>query len=187
MNETAQVVSLDATRKRWSAAVLHQRLADLILLQPDLSQGERAKLLGYTQSWVSTTENTDAFQHYLATRRTQVEAEIVKEATSFRARVRSMGAQAAAMLQERMDKGSVGNQTLKDLMAAALKQEGDEASRDAPNKVENHLHLHGDQLIALLRKTRAQELLNPGLPPVAVVATPPDSLQAVEAGTSLDS
>lgn len=50
----------------------HDAMIDLIIAQPSISQGELAKFFGYTQSWVSTVKNSDAFQARLAERKAEL-------------------------------------------------------------------------------------------------------------------
>ena len=47
----------------------HDAMIDLIIADPSVSQGDLARFFGYTQSWVSTVKNSDAFQARLAERK----------------------------------------------------------------------------------------------------------------------
>lgn len=50
----------------------HEAMADLILANPAISQGEIARAFGYTEGWVSQVIGSDSFQAYLSTRKEQV-------------------------------------------------------------------------------------------------------------------
>lgn len=50
----------------------HDALIDMIISNPAVSQGELAKMFGYTQGWLSRVMNSDAFQARLALRKSDV-------------------------------------------------------------------------------------------------------------------
>ena len=50
----------------------HDALIDMIIANPATSQGELAKMFGYTQGWLSRVMNSDAFQARLALRKEEV-------------------------------------------------------------------------------------------------------------------
>ena len=50
----------------------HDALIDQIIANPAASQGELAKMFGYTQAWLSRIMNSDAFQARLAVRKADV-------------------------------------------------------------------------------------------------------------------
>jgi len=50
----------------------HDALIDMIITNPAVSQGELAKMFGYTQGWLSRVMNSDAFQARLALRKGDV-------------------------------------------------------------------------------------------------------------------
>lgn len=47
----------------------HEAIADLMLAYPDMSKGDIANKMGYTQSWLSAIINSDAFIVYFDQRR----------------------------------------------------------------------------------------------------------------------
>lgn len=50
----------------------HDAMIDLIIANPNLSQGALAANFGYTQAWVSRIMSSDAFQERLAARRKEI-------------------------------------------------------------------------------------------------------------------
>lgn len=50
----------------------HDALIDLIMANPELSQGDLAKLFGYTEGWISRVMNSDAFLNRMAERKTEL-------------------------------------------------------------------------------------------------------------------
>ena len=50
----------------------HMAMIDLMIADPGISQGSIAQHFGYTQSWVCTVMNSDAFQSMLASRRAEL-------------------------------------------------------------------------------------------------------------------
>lgn len=50
----------------------HEAMADAILANPAISQGELATIFGYTQPWVCRVLASDAFQAYLAERKNEI-------------------------------------------------------------------------------------------------------------------
>ena len=47
----------------------HDQMIDLVLANPGISQGEIARILGYSEGWISQIFNSDVFQTRLASRR----------------------------------------------------------------------------------------------------------------------
>ncbi len=54
----------------------HQAIMDLIIAQPQMTKGEIAAALGYTQAWLSTLISSDAFQLELGIRRARFSDEL---------------------------------------------------------------------------------------------------------------
>ena len=50
----------------------HEAMADLILGNPAIDQGEIARHFGYTPGWVSQVIASDSFQAYLSTRKEEI-------------------------------------------------------------------------------------------------------------------
>lgn len=84
------------TLKPW-----HKTLADIILAAPDLKQGEIAKRMNRSQMWLSIVINSDAFQHYLATRRDELHSPVVT--AKFEEKVAAIGNMAAERIGERLE------------------------------------------------------------------------------------
>lgn len=53
-------------------AYSHDALIDTMLANPFATQGELAKMFGYTQAWISRIMNSDAFNARLAERKTEL-------------------------------------------------------------------------------------------------------------------
>lgn len=64
----------------------HEALADFILANPCLNQGDIAAHFGYTQGWLSNVISSDAFQAFIATRKEKIVDPILRGAVeeSFR-------------------------------------------------------------------------------------------------------
>ena len=60
-------------------SVLHESLADYILINPGCTLGEMGGHFGYTGSWLCSVINTDMFKAYMATRRMEVSACIAED------------------------------------------------------------------------------------------------------------
>ena len=79
----------------------HDAMIDLIIAEPAVSQGDLAKFFGYTQSWVSTVKNSDAFQARLAERRGElIDPAIV---ASIDEKFRALADSSLSMLIERVN------------------------------------------------------------------------------------
>jgi len=78
----------------------HEALADLILANPAISQGELARSFGYTEGWISQVIGSDSFQAYLSTRKEQILDPVLRGAVeeSFKGLV----LQSIAKLREKM-------------------------------------------------------------------------------------
>jgi len=50
----------------------HDAIIDLIIAQPEITQGELAAAMGYTQAWVSRVINSDAFNEILVKRKQEL-------------------------------------------------------------------------------------------------------------------
>ncbi len=58
----------------------HEAIIDMMIAAPIMTKGEIALHLGYTQAWISTLIQSDAFQMRLAERREAISTELDSEA-----------------------------------------------------------------------------------------------------------
>lgn len=80
----------------------HEAMADALVANPGISQGQLAAQFGYTPAWVSTVINSDAFQALLARRRSElVDPEV---ALTVRERLQAMTVQGLKVMQEKLSK-----------------------------------------------------------------------------------
>jgi len=80
----------------------HQALADAVLMNPHLTQGQLAAIFGYTPGWISTVMTSDAFQALLERRRAEtINPEIV---VTLNERARGLAHQSMRVLAEKMAK-----------------------------------------------------------------------------------
>lgn len=56
----------------------YEKLADLLILRPDLKNPDLAAELGVSETWLSSVKNSNTFKEYFRERRTALESEIVK-------------------------------------------------------------------------------------------------------------
>jgi hypothetical protein len=90
------------TRPRPRLRYRHQALADAVLMNPHLTQGQLASIFGYTPGWISTVMTSDAFQALLERRRAEtINPEIV---ISLNERARGVATQSMRVLAEKLSK-----------------------------------------------------------------------------------
>jgi len=84
-------------RVKWD----HDAAIDLMIGNPHLTQGEIARMLGYTQSWMSRIVNSDAFQARLS----QKKSEIIDPAIvlSFEDKLKGLADQSIDIIAEKLD------------------------------------------------------------------------------------
>ncbi len=79
----------------------HDAMIDFILANPAASQGEIAKVFGYTQAWVSRVINSDAFNKRLAERKDDlIDPTIIMTAEE---RLRTLMVTATNRIQEKLE------------------------------------------------------------------------------------
>lgn len=80
----------------------HEAMVNLILMNPGITQREISLAMGYTQAWISTVMNSDAFQALLARR----QAEVVDPEITLTLRERATGVATRSMqvLMEKLAK-----------------------------------------------------------------------------------
>lgn len=79
----------------------HEAMADLILTNPAISQGEIASHFGYSQGWVSQVLGSDAFQAFIAERKDKIVDPLVKGAVE--EGMRGLVLQSMYRLREKLD------------------------------------------------------------------------------------
>lgn len=180
VSQDLEVIDPPVKRRR-SASQIHQAIADLRLANPEMSQGDIAQRLGYTQTWVSMVECSDSFKAYFAGRRAEFEKGIVEDMRdTIRSRANRILARAHQIIEDSLNRGDVGFNTAVragDHIAKFADAEQAESARS----VEQHLHIHGENLRQLLRRRKAEAAIDVtpvALPTVADVVTPQASTQA---------
>lgn len=83
----------------------HADMIDFIIANPGVAQGQLAARYGYTQAWVSTVINSDAFQAALAKRREEVVDPLL--VVSLRERFQALTVRSLEKLMEELDKPAV--------------------------------------------------------------------------------
>jgi hypothetical protein len=79
----------------------HDAFIEAIVANPLISQGDLARLCGYSESWVSIMVNTDAFKNRLAERKAEISDPILR--ASVKERVEAAAKRSLDKLIERMD------------------------------------------------------------------------------------
>jgi len=80
----------------------HEALADAILANPLISQGDLAITFGYTEAWISTIIRSDAFQALLSERRSKLSDPLVRQALELR--FQNMASRALSVLEHKLQK-----------------------------------------------------------------------------------
>lgn len=114
----------------------HDAIIDEILVNPAVSQGDLARLFGYTQAWISIIINSDAFKERLAERKGElVDPRIT---ASLEARSESVARLALDKLMEEIERP--GPKKIQDLVAAAKIGLGDRMVKN-PHVQNNNLYV----------------------------------------------
>lgn len=79
----------------------HEAMADLILMNPAITQREIAGHFGYTEGWVCQVIGSDAFQAFIAERREQIVDPLVKGAVE--EGMRGLVLQSMQRLRDKLD------------------------------------------------------------------------------------
>lgn len=78
----------------------HEAMADAIIQNPGVSQGQLAALFGYSPGWVSQVINSDGFQAFLKTRMSQIVDPMLT--ASVEERLRGLVVKSIDVLQEKL-------------------------------------------------------------------------------------
>ncbi len=115
----------------------HEAIADLIVANPAISQGEIAAEMGYTQAWVSIIVNSDAFKEHLAERKAELVDPLLR--ASIQTRLDTLANRSLERLLERVD-SQVPLKTTELIAMAKLGVDGLPAAR-APVGQQNNLYV----------------------------------------------
>ena len=119
----------------------HDAIIDEILTNPAISQGELAKMFGFTQAWMSIMINSDAFQERMRERKCElVDPRLV---ATLEDRLNGVARSALDALLEKLEQHT--NKTLPmktmELIATAKLGVGDRANRMAAPVQQNNLYV----------------------------------------------
>lgn len=134
----------------------HEAMADLILENPWISQGELAEYFGYSDGWISTIVQSDAFQSHLEARRAEIIDPELR--ANLQQRFQALTAQSLKVLHAKLSKPAEQVSDQLALRAAELgaKALGFGASAPPAPVATNPAHLNelADRLIALQKRAR---------------------------------
>lgn len=138
----------------------HDAMIDQIIANPGIHQNQLAAIFGYSPSWISTVIASDTFQARYAERRKELVDPGVLEAVEnqFKGLVR----RSLEILMEKLDKpaNDIPDQLALRAFEIASRAAGYGAKESSVTithtEVNNNLEVHGDQLVELLRRKKAQ-------------------------------
>lgn len=111
---------------RWT----HELAIDLILENPEWSQGDLARHFGYSDAWVSRVISSDAFQSKLAERRDEIINPEIK--ASIEERFRHLAEQSIARLHQKLENPNASDNLVLRSVEIAAKALGLGARQAAP-------------------------------------------------------
>lgn len=79
----------------------HDAMIDLILAQPQMSQGDLGRYFGYTEGWVSRVIGSDAFQARLAQRKEEVVNPVIL--ASIEEKIKGLAHQSLEVIQRKLE------------------------------------------------------------------------------------
>jgi hypothetical protein len=148
----------------------HDAMIDQVIANPGISQNQLALIFGYTPAWISTVMSSDLFQARLAERRKELVDPVVLETVQnqFEGLVR----RSLEVLQHKLNKDpdQIPDQLALRAFEVSVRAAGYGAKPDVVinhNEVHQTIESHGDQLVALLRRKKAEVLtleVNPNDP-----------------------
>ena len=135
----------------------HEAMAELIVANPMISQGEIARHFGYTQGWICQIIASDAFQARLASLKDELVNPELR--ATIEERFRALVIQSLDKLKEKLDKPSVSDNLA--LRAAELGARGlgaggfssKNSTPPTPPQGDDRLNLLADRLIALRERS----------------------------------
>jgi hypothetical protein len=140
----------------------HDAMIDLIIANPMMSQGERAKHFGYTQSWVSIIESSDAFRARLEARKEELVDPTIR--ATIEERFRALATKSLEVLQKKLESPNVSDNLAIQAASLAAKSlglgQGEKPAAPQPDRIERL----GGRLLALLGEravnTLSQEIVD---------------------------
>lgn len=95
----------------------HDAMIDLILAQPDISQGKLAEMFGYTSGWISRVIASDAFQARMDERKAQlVDPQIAKQMNE---RLEGLATQSLEIVSKKLEEANSAQYALEALGLSA--------------------------------------------------------------------
>lgn len=94
-------------------AYSHEAMIDVLIESPMITQGELARLFGYTEGWISRLLRADAFQEMLAARKAELRDPIV--AQGIEKRMEALAIQSISVLEEKLQANPSADVALKAL------------------------------------------------------------------------
>jgi hypothetical protein len=118
----------------------HDAVIDEILMDPAVSQGDLAKMFGFTQAWMSIIVNSDAFKERLAERKGELVDPAIR--ASIAERLDAVAKRSLDKIMERLDSPASGAIKNADLVAMARLGVGDKNTRTpGPALQQNNLYV----------------------------------------------
>jgi hypothetical protein len=134
----------------------HDAMIDLIIAHPMMSQGERAAYFGYTQSWVSIIESSDAFRARLEVRKEELVDPTIR--ATIEERFRALATKSLEVLQKKLESPNVSDNLAIQAASLAAKSlglgQGNQQQVVAPPP--DRLERLGGRLLALLGERAVQ-------------------------------
>lgn len=119
----------------------HEAIADIMLSFPDLKKGEIAEMLGYTQAWLSSVINSDAFIFYYDNRRLEYNAALHQETVN---KLYEVAIKATEKVSDLLDAEDIDPRFVLDAKDKALHRLGYGPSRPAAGEsvgVQNNIYV----------------------------------------------
>lgn len=143
----------------------HEAIAEFLVTNPTVSQGEIAKVFGYSESWLSQVINSDAFQAYyrkLADERGALATHTVA------AKIAGFASLALDKAMEKLETGS-SERFITDSTEQALRALGYLGGNGGPpaqaQGPQQHMHIHVDAEALTEARERAAAMLSATVAP----------------------
>lgn len=154
----AALAQAPARRQITKIRYTHDAMIDMLIMKPEISQGELAAMFGFTQGWVSQVMATDMFKARLEQRREQLTDPTIR--MTIAERFEAVTRRSLEVLQEKLAKDPAAipdNLVLRsiELGAKALAVGGNAPS---PNPGGDHLTVLASRLLALQGRARSGEV-----------------------------
>lgn len=116
----------------------HDACIEQILLDPSISQGDLARMFGFSQSWMSICINSDAFQNRLEERKAEFVDPVLR--ASIAERLDAVAKRSLDKIMERLD-SETGYIKTAELVQIAKLGVGDKNTRVAQPQTQNNLYV----------------------------------------------